>query len=286
MIDAGSILCNGVHVKRGHLVSQGDRVTATILEPAPTRHQPEAIPLGIVYEDADLLVINKPVGLVVHPAPGHATGTLVNAVMAHVEDLEGVGEAGRPGIVHRLDRDTTGLIVVAKRESAYYDLQRQIQARTFRRTYTAIIWKVPSFLTATIDAPVGRHPSDRKRMAVLPEGHPGARSAVTEITVREALSPCALIEARLQTGRTHQIRVHLEYIGHPVVGDPTYRRGQPTTSNLDPVLRRHIADLEGQALHASHIDFAHPESGVPMAFEAPLPDPVSAALACLRLSNR
>ena len=233
-------------------------------------------------EEADILVINKPKGLVVHPAPGHAGGTLVNAVLAHAGDeLSGIGGEERPGIVHRLDRDTSGLILVAKTDTAHESLQRQIAGRTAERRYLALVRGTPKFERAEVDACIGRHPTDRKRMAVLPStAHPPPRPALTELTVLERFPGFALLEARLQTGRTHQIRVHCAYIGHPVIGDPVYgpRLKDP---HILPDVRRAIEALEGQALHAYRLAFDHPRSGERLTFTAPPPPDTQAFLNAL-----
>jgi 23S rRNA pseudouridine1911/1915/1917 synthase len=282
LIDEGHARVDGRQVKSGHELRPGERVEAAVPPPRPTEVLPEAIPLDIVFEDADLLVINKPKGLVVHPAPGHSGGTLVNAVLAHAgEELSGIGGEERPGIVHRLDRDTSGLILVAKTDLAHESLQRQIGARTTERRYLALVRGTPKFERAEVDACIGRHPTDRKRMAVLPStAQPPPRPALTEITVLERFPGFALLEARLQTGRTHQIRVHCAYIGHPVIGDPVYgpRLKDP---HIPPDVRRAIEGLEGQALHAYRLAFDHPRTGERLTFTAPPPPDTQAVLTVL-----
>jgi 23S rRNA pseudouridine1911/1915/1917 synthase len=227
-------------------------------------------------------VINKPKGLVVHPAPGHATGTLVNAVLAHAGDeLSGIGGEERPGIVHRLDRDTSGLILVAKTDLAHESLQQQIAARTAERRYLAVVRGSPKFERAEVDAHIGRHPTDRRRMAVLPSTtHPPPRPALTELRVLERFPGFALLEARLQTGRTHQIRVHCAYIRHPVVGDPLYGPSLKDPHITLPV-RRAIEALEGQALHAYALAFDHPRTGQRLTFTVPPPPDTQAVLDAL-----
>jgi 23S rRNA pseudouridine1911/1915/1917 synthase len=250
--------------------------------------QAEAIPLSIVYEDPDLLVINKARGMVVHPAPGAESGTLVNAVLAHADDLSGIGGELRPGIVHRLDKDTGGLLVVAKNDAAHRSLQAQIQAKTATRRYLALAWGVPTFRQAHVDAPIGRHPTDRKKMAVVTDPRHTARSAQTDLTVRETFSGVfTLLEATLQTGRTHQIRVHCAYIHHPLVGDPLYGGQRKIPAQAFPAeqraaLEQAIEALDGQALHAYALAFDHPRSGERLAFEVPLPEPMERLLELLR----
>jgi 23S rRNA pseudouridine1911/1915/1917 synthase len=282
LIDEGHALVDGRQVKSGHKLRPGERVDAVVPPPRPTEIAPEPIPLDVVHEDADILVINKPKGLVVHPAPGHGGGTLVNAVLAHAGDeLSGIGGEERPGIVHRLDRDTSGLILVAKTDTAHESLQRQIAGRTAERRYLALVRGTPKFERAEVDACIGRHPTDRKRMAVLPStAHPPPRPALTELTVLERFPGFALLEARLQTGRTHQIRVHCAYIGHPVIGDPVYgpRLKDP---HILPDVRRAIEALEGQALHAYRLAFDHPRSGERLTFTAPPPPDTQAFLNAL-----
>lgn len=287
LLEMGAARVNGRLAKASLKLRAGDRVEAERPAPQPTEAQAEAIPLDILYEDADLLVINKPRGMVVHPAPGAESGTLVNAVLAHAGDLSGIGGARRPGIVHRLDRDTSGLLVVAKSDAAHLSLQAQIQAKTAERHYEALLWGVPRFERATIDAPIGRHPVGRKRMAVLTDPRHTAREAVTELTLREPLGAFSRVEARLQTGRTHQIRVHCAYIGHPVVGDPLYGGLRKVPSQgLAPGeqarIEQAIAALNGQALHAGALAFDHPRTGERLRFTAPMPAVMQNLLAILR----
>jgi 23S rRNA pseudouridine1911/1915/1917 synthase len=236
----------------------------------------------VVFEDDELLVINKPKGLVVHPAPGHQSGTLVNAVLAHAgEDLTGIGGVERPGIVHRLDKDTSGLMVVAKTERAYQSLQGQIQDRSAERRYLAVVAGSPRFERASVDAPIGRHPTDRKRMAVIRPGSAQThREAHTDLRVLERFDGFALLEARLQTGRTHQIRVHCAYIQLPVVGDEVYGGKMSGSKGKGPVAEA-IAALRGQALHAYRLAFAHPVTGERLRFLAPVPGDLGALLAAL-----
>ena len=237
-------------------------------EPAAARHAAEAIPLAIVYEDADLIVIDKPAGMVVHPAPGHAGGTLVNAVLAHDPDLEGVGDEQRPGLVHRLDRDTSGLIVVAKNDQAHRELQRQFHDREVDKRYLALVDGAPPTEAGRIEAAIGRDPRDRKKMAVVPAAQ--GRAAVTEYSVRERFKAHTLLACRLLTGRTHQIRLHLAYLKCPIVGDTVYGRRSPSL----PVSR--------QCLHAWQLSLTLPASGERRTFTAPVPADLEQVLATLR----
>jgi 23S rRNA pseudouridine1911/1915/1917 synthase len=282
LIDEGHATVNGRPVKHGHKLRPGEQIQVVIPPARPTAIAPEPIPLDVVFEDADLIVINKPKGLVVHPAPGHTGGTLVNAVLAHAgEDLSGIGGEERPGIVHRLDRDTSGLMLVAKTDLAHESLQRQIGAHTVERRYLAVVRGTPKFERAEVDAHIGRHPVDRKRMAVLPStAQPPPRPALTELQVLERFPGFALLEARLQTGRTHQIRVHCLYIGHPVVGDPVYgpRLRDP---HIPHAVRTAIESLNGQALHAYRLAFDHPRTGERLAFVAPPPADTQCVMAAL-----
>ncbi len=279
---------NGRREKPNYRLRAGETVTATRPQAHPARAEAEDLPLTIVYEDRDLLVIDKARGMVVHPAPGSEHGTLVNAVLAHADDLSGIGGALRPGIVHRLDKDTGGLLVVAKNDEAHRDLQAQIQARTAERRYLALVWGVPRFQQATVDAPIGRHPSDRKKMAVVTDPRHTARPALTELTARETFAGAfTLLEAKLQTGRTHQIRVHTAYIQHPVVGDSLYNGLRKFPASAFPVSARvaieaAILALNGQALHAYSLAFDHPRTRERLAFTVPLPAVMQDLLDLLR----
>lgn len=277
LIESGHVTVNASPQRASYKVLPGDRVRVEIPPPEPTDLAAEEIPLDIFYEDAYILVINKPKGMTVHPAPGSAHGTLVNAVLAHSDELSGVGGVERPGIVHRLDKDTSGLMVVAKSDQAHLGLQQQIQRRTAERHYKALVWGDTKFEEAVVDASIGRHPTDRKKMAVIRDTERySARRAVTRLTVLERFGHFTLLEARLDTGRTHQIRVHCSFVGHPVVGDPTYggaSRAVPAEmSKADQrELSRLMEDLHGQALHAYSLSFDHPVTGERMSFEAPMP---------------
>ncbi len=244
----------------------GDRVIVRLPPPQPTALVAEAIPLDIVYEDADILVVNKPAGMVVHPAHGHTSGTLVNAVLAHCPALEGVGGEQRPGIVHRLDKDTSGLIVIAKNNRAHRELQRQFKAREVSKAYLALVEGRVSTPRGIIEAPIGRDPVHRQRMAVVRNG----REAITRYTVLETFPEYTLAEAEPVTGRTHQIRLHLAFIGHPVVGDRVYGR------------RKQRLELNRYFLHAHRLTLSLPGRGERRTFIAPLPPELEAVLAELR----
>lgn len=250
LIEQGNVHINGeVCASKKAAVQQGDRIQIEVPDAQPLTLQPQAMSLDILYEDDSLLILNKPTGLVVHPAPGHPDGTLVNALLAHCTTLPGIGGVQRPGIVHRLDKDTSGAIVVAKTDHAHQHLQAQLKAKTAKREYLAIVYGAPVNERGAIDQPIGRHPIDRKKMAIVPE-EKGGRKAVTHWNVRERLDNYTLMNFELETGRTHQIRVHSAHIGHPVVGDPIYSSGHSVGVNLP-----------GQALHAWQLSLLHPVSG-------------------------
>lgn len=256
----GHVTVDGGTTKPAARLREGQTISLVVPPPAPSRLTPQAMDLHVVYEDADLLVIDKPAGLVTHPAPGHPDHTLANAVLAHCPDLEGVGGEVRPGLVHRLDRDTSGLIVVAKNDAAQAGLSGQFKERAVSKAYLAAVTGYPEPERAVIDAPVGRHPRSRTRMAVVSTG----REAVTEYDVLRRLRGYSLVEARPRTGRTHQIRVHLASVGHPVAGDAVY--GRPA-----PGLARHF-------LHARRLAFDHPRTGRRLELECELPDDLRAWL--------
>jgi 23S rRNA pseudouridine1911/1915/1917 synthase len=251
-------------------VQPGDQVQVTIPASQPLSLAPEAIPLDVLYEDDQLIIINKPSGMVVHPSVGHESGTLVNALLAHCDDLAGIGGVERPGIVHRLDKATTGAIVVAKTDSALIHLQQQIQAKTARREYLAVVYGAPGADVGSIDQPLGRHPVDRKKNAVVPLSK-GGRSARTHWQVQERLGNFTLMRFRLETGRTHQIRVHSAFMGHPIVGDLDYSSGRSVGVNLP-----------GQALHAHCLQLQHPVTGEKIEVIAPLPPVFTTLLTVLR----
>lgn len=282
LIAGGRVQVTGGHAKASHRLRSGARVTVDVPAPEPVSLTAEAIPLDVVHEDADLLVVNKPPGLVVHPGAGHRTGTLVHALLAHCgPTLSGVGGVRRPGIVHRLDRGTSGLLVVAKTDHAHLALARQLKARTVERRYLALVHGRLPHAAGIVETAIGRDPRDRLRMAVRPPG--AGRPAVTRYRVLERFAcpaPLTLVEATLGTGRTHQIRVHLAHLGAPVVGDRTYRRRGLVPP--DAALARYAAELGGQALHAAVLGFTHPTTGVAHRFEAPPPPALTALLAWLR----
>jgi 23S rRNA pseudouridine1911/1915/1917 synthase len=264
LIADAAITVDGRAARPALKLEPGQHVRVDIPPPQPAQAHPESIPLDIIYEDADILVVNKPAGMTVHPAPGHSSSTLVNAILAHCDDLSGIGGVARPGIVHRLDRDTSGVILVAKNDSAHNALARQLKDRTVEKTYVALVEGTPQPPEGVIDAPIARDPRNRQRMAIVENG----RDAITRYRVIERFDGASLVEALPKTGRTHQIRVHLAAIGHPIIGDKLYGRA----STLVP----------RQFLHAQRIAFAHPSSGEQMELEAPLAPDLQAALDRLR----
>lgn len=266
LIASGDLTLDGARVKPSARVRAGARVEVRVPAPAPSTLRPEPLGLDIVYEDADLLVINKPPGLVVHPGAGRPGGTLANALIARLPDLAALGEGLRPGIVHRLDKDTSGLLVVARSPRALASLREQVASRTAARTYLALVRGRPSHREGTIDAPIGRHPRHRTRMAVVPRGRP----AITRYRVVESFARYSLVEATLVTGRTHQIRVHFAHLGHPVAGDRAYAPG------------REEVGIGRQALHAWRLQVRHPATGARLAFEAAPPADFTAAVAQAR----
>jgi 23S rRNA pseudouridine1911/1915/1917 synthase len=267
LITGEQVTVNGDPVRSSYRVKPGDEVVLRVPPPRELEVVPENIPLDIYYEDADVVVVNKPRGMVVHPAEGNYSGTLVNALLFHCRDLSGVNGIMRPGIVHRLDKDTSGLIMVAKNDLAHLELARQLKERRVTRRYIALAHGNFAEDRGTVDAPIGRHPRDRQRMAVVSQG---GRHAVTHYRVLERFGPYTLLELRLETGRTHQIRVHMAYLGHPLVGDLKYGPSRP-----------HF-DLQGQFLHAATLGFHHPREGEYMEFTAPLPGELQDILARLK----
>ncbi|HEY8464120.1 MAG TPA: RluA family pseudouridine synthase [Bacillota bacterium] len=261
IIAAGGVSLNGKVLKASYRLEAGDELEVVWEEPQAITVRPEALPLEILYEDRDLIVVNKPRGMVVHPAAGHYQGTLVNALLEHCQDLSGIGGLIRPGIVHRLDKDTSGILVVAKNDLAHLHLAAQLKSRQMRRIYQTLVHGRPPE-SGRVTAPLGRHPVDRKKMAVVPTGKP----AVTNFRVVEYFQDYAFLEVKLETGRTHQIRVHLSYIGYPVVGDPVYG------------WKKERAPISGQALHAGVLGFIHPREGTYLEFKAPLPPEMAVAL--------
>ena len=269
LIDEGMITLNGGKTKANYKLREKDIIDVTVPEVKEVEILPEDIPLDILYEDADVIVVNKPQGMVVHPAPGHTSGTLVNALMFHCgDDLSGINGEKRPGIVHRIDKDTSGVLMIAKNDMAHQSLAAQLAEHSITRKYNAVVYNGFNEDEGTVNKPIGRNPQDRKKMAVT-EKH--SRHAVTHYRVIERMEKFTLIEAQLETGRTHQIRVHMTYIGHPLLGDPVYGpKKQPVS-------------LEGQALHARVLGFIHPRTGEYMEFEAPLPPHFEALLERLRI---
>lgn len=264
-IDEKRILVNGADVKAKYKVKTGDVIEITVPEVEELEIVAEDLKLEIIYEDADVLVVNKPRGMVVHPAPGHTTGTLVNGLMYHCKDLSGINGVMRPGIVHRIDKDTTGLLMVAKNDVAHESLVNQLVAKTVTRKYTALVHGHIAHDKGTIDAPIGRDTKDRQKQAVVDSG----KHAVTHFQVIERFGDYTLVECRLETGRTHQIRVHMNYIGFPLVGDPKYGP-------------RKTIDFGGQVLHAGVLGFTHPVTGKYLEFSTQLPEDFQQLLASLR----
>ena len=268
LAEQGQVSSGGKTLEKKYRLRAGDAIEVILPEPVGLDILPEAIPLDIRYEDADLLVVNKPKGLVVHPAAGHAGGTLVNALLAHCGDsLSGINGVIRPGIVHRIDKDTSGLLIVAKNDFAHQRLAEQIKEHSFTRMYEAVVHGNLKEDTGTIDAPIGRHPTDRKRMAVTEKN---SRHAVTHFEVLARYKGFTHVRLKLETGRTHQIRVHMAYIGHPVAGDPVYGPKKP------------VPNLDGQCLHARVIGFVHPRTGEYLEITSELPSYFTAFLEKLK----
>ena len=258
LIAEGRVRVNGKPAAKSARLSGGETVTVDVPQLRETALPPQDIPLDVVYEDDDVIVVNKPTGLVVHPAPGHPDGTLVNALLHHCGDsLSGIGGEKRPGIVHRIDRDTSGLIIAAKNDAAHLALSAQLKDHSLSRTYECLVTGNMKQDSGTVDAPIGRHPVDRKRMAVVRQG---GREAVTHWEVIARYPGVTHLRCRLETGRTHQIRVHLAYIGHPILGDTVYGAKKP------------VAGLTGQCLHAVGLRFIHPRTGEPVELTCPLPE--------------
>lgn len=270
LIEAGQVQLNEqVCTEKKTLVQPGDRLALHIPPDEPLNLQPEAIPLDILYEDDQLIILNKPAGMVVHPSPGHSHGTLVHALLAHCP-LAAIGGVQRPGIVHRLDKDTTGAIAVAKTDHAHQHLQQQLKAKTAYREYLGIVYGSPKTETGIVDQPLGRHPVDRQKITIIPL-EKGGRSAITHWQTEERLGNYTVIKFQLETGRTHQIRVHSAYMGNPIVGDPVYGRGRDVGVNLP-----------GQALHAWKLRLIHPVSGELIEAIAPCPETFLTLLQILR----
>ena len=270
MIQDGFVTVNQSVVKSNYKVRNHDLVVFAIPEPTEVSIEAENIPLDILYEDSDMIVINKARGMVVHPAPGNYTGTLVNALLYHCDDLSGINGELRPGIVHRLDKDTSGVMVAAKNDASHQSLAMQIGEKSATRTYLTIVHGNLREDTGTVNAPIGRHPIDRKQMAVVEKN---GKPAVTHFHVLERFGKYTFLECKLETGRTHQIRVHLAYIGHPVIADPKYSRSKVPFA------------IAGQALHSANLRLKHPSTGEGMVFTAPLPADMEKILHKLRLQK-
>ena len=259
LIKDGEVLVNGKQVKTGYQLSKGDEVCVNIPEPKELDVEPQKMDLDIVYEDDDVILINKPKGMVVHPAPGHTTDTLVNGLLYHCKDnLSGINGVARPGIVHRIDRDTTGILIVCKNDMSHNSIAAQLKEHSINRRYRALVHGNLKEDQGTVEGPIGRHPVDRKKMSI---NERNGKPAVTHYTVLERFGNYTLIECKLETGRTHQIRVHMSSIGHPLLGDVLYSNGKSAFKHL-----------EGQTLHAKTIGFVHPTTKNYMEFHAPLPE--------------
>ena len=285
LIDAGMVKVNSKPVKASHLISPDERIIVQLLPREKPAFEPEKIPLDIIYEDDYLIVVNKPAGMVVHPGHGNWSGTLMNALLGHNEELLDEGEDFRAGIVHRLDKDTTGLLVTAKDELTLRRLSGQFKAKTVERKYNAIVWGIPKKPQGIIEGNLGRSNRDRKIFTIRPDG----KYAMTSYTVLERLDFLSLIELKLSTGRTHQIRVHLSHFGHPVFGDPVYRGRGVNFAGLISYQReicgRCLKIMTRQALHAKTLGFIHPASGEKMSFDSDLPEDMKETLGILREEN-
>lgn len=276
LIESGSVTVSGKSSQKKYEVNPGDEVEVILPEPEISEALPEEIPLDIVYEDGDIIVINKPSGMVVHPAPGNYTGTLVNALLYHCKgSLSGIGGVIRPGIVHRIDKDTSGLLVVAKNDAAHLALSEQLERHDVVREYHALVRGGFKCDTGTVDAPIGRHPVDRKKMAVLLSSEAHAKPAVTHYEVLRRFGDISHLKCVLETGRTHQIRVHMAYIGHQLLGDEVYATSKTRFEKL------HASLFDGQALHAKRLTLTHPKTQERMTFECELPENFKKILAIL-----
>jgi len=283
LIEDGMILLDGVLAKKSERLEAGQQIEVRVSPPEPLNIEAEDIPLDVPYEDSSLLVVNKAAGMVVHPAPGHSTGTMVNALLAHATDLSGIGGKLRPGIVHRLDKDTSGLMVVAKTDVAHHALSEALQRREIKRLYMAASWGHLSESPLEVEAPVGRDPANRQRMAVVE----GGRRAVTHFRMVERWPGAELLEVALETGRTHQIRVHLAHVGHPVVGDSVYGVGWERgiggkARQWAQLLKKRVSR---QFLHAWRLSFQHPVSGETLRFESQLPEELNSCAEWARLEE-
>ncbi len=270
LLEEGRAVKGGKVLKSNYKVKLGDEIIVELPEPQPLDVQPENIPLDIIYEDEDVVVVNKARGMVVHPAAGNYTGTLVNALLYHCHNLSGINGVIRPGIVHRLDKDTSGIMICAKNDAAHLSLSEQIQNKTAQRTYLAVVRGNIKNDSGTIETQIARDKNDRKKMSVVTEG---GRQAITEYEVMERFGKYTIVKCRLKTGRTHQIRVHMEYLGYPLVGDPKYSPMKTPFS------------INGQALHSLTLTFVHPRTHEQMSFEAPLPEDMKKIVTRLRLGQ-
>ena len=270
LLDDGRAVKGSKVLKANYKLRAGDEIVVTLPEPQPLDAQPENIPLDIIYEDEDVIVINKARGMVVHPAAGNYSGTLVNALLYHCKNLSGINGVIRPGIVHRLDKDTSGIMICAKNDAAHLSLSQQIQAKTARRTYLAVVRGNIKTDSGTIETLIARDKNDRKKMAVVKEN---GREAITDYEVVERFGKYTLVRCKLRTGRTHQIRVHMEYLGYPLVGDPKY---SPMKTPFA---------IKGQALHSQTLEFTHPSTGERLQFEAPLPEDMHKIITRLHLGQ-
>ena len=270
LLEEGRAVRGSKVLKANYKLKAGDEITVTLPEPQPLDVQPEDIPLDIIYEDEDVVVVNKARGMVVHPAAGNYSGTLVNALLYHCKNLSGINGVIRPGIVHRLDKDTSGIMICAKNDAAHLSLSKQIQEKSAQRTYLAIVRGNIKTDSGVIETLIARDKNDRKKMAVVKED---GRNAVTEYEVLERFGKYTIVRCKLRTGRTHQIRVHMEYLGYPLVGDPKYSPMKTPFS------------IKGQALHSQTLEFTHPRTGERLRFEAPLPEDMHKIVTCLRLGQ-
>ena len=266
LIESGAVTVNGKKTEKKYLIKEGDEAEVILPEVEEYEAVPENIPLNVIFEDSDIIVINKPSGMVVHPAPGNYTGTLVNALLHHCKDsLSGIGGVMRPGIVHRIDKDTSGLLVVAKNDASHRALSEELGYHGIEREYHALVRGGFKEESGTVDLPIGRHPVDRKKMAVIKSGE-GAREAVTHYEVLRSYGQISYLKLKLETGRTHQIRVHMSYLGHALLGDEVY------SSTKIPFEKQHAPLFDGQILHAKRLSLTHPRTGERMIFECELPD--------------
>jgi 23S rRNA pseudouridine1911/1915/1917 synthase len=270
LIENGFVKLNSQTSKPSYRIKGDDRIFVTVPEAKEISARPQDIPLNIVYEDKDIIVINKPRGIVVHPAAGHSDNTLVNALLFHCKDLSGIGGNIRPGVVHRLDKDTSGLLVFAKNDDSHEELSRQIKNRQVKKTYLALVYGIPKKDEGTIDEPLGRSPKDRKKIAVIKSDNLKKRDAITDYRVIEKLGDYSLLELDLKTGRTHQIRVHLAHLGNPIVGDHTYSR------------KRTELWENGQLLHSYKLSFNHPKTGKLLEFKAEMPEEMKKVIGSIK----